>query len=275
MARRPIASVRWTSRFDSRQISPPPLVDPRTFDAIQERLRLSQLQAIRNNREPEATLLRGGFARCGYCGLTMFARRRKHGWEYACRTGWGYRAACMTPTIAARGLDAAVWERVEALLTRPEIVAAELERMQASDPTADDLATIDKALTEVGRQQRNLLDQLANLGEVVAALVNEKLITMEKQQRELAAEREAVLSRRQTWLAAQDRLGELETWCRMVAANLGKLTYQDKRLALDALGVQARVWRTDHTPRYEIETNIPLDEAIMDSTARGSSRGRR
>jgi hypothetical protein len=37
------------------------------------------------------------------------------------------------------------------------------------------------------------------------------------------------------------------------------MTYADKRLALDALGVQAKVWRSDHEPRYEITASIPLD----------------
>ena len=29
------------------------------------------------------------------------------------------------------------------------------------------------------------------------------------------------------------------------------MTYQQKRMALDALGVTARVYRADHQPRYE------------------------
>src|SRR3712207_7958895 len=42
---------------------------------------------------------------------------------------------------------------------------------------------------------------------------------------QLVGERGAILSRRQTWRAAKDRLGDLETWCRTVAANLNGLTY--------------------------------------------------
>jgi hypothetical protein len=32
------------------------------------------------------------------------------------------------------------------------------------------------------------------------------------------------------------------------------------RSALDALGIQARVWKTDHEPRYAITASIPLDD---------------
>jgi hypothetical protein len=38
------------------------------------------------------------------------------------------------------------------------------------------------------------------------------------------------------------------------------MTYQQKQLALDALGVTARVYRADHQPRYEIEANIPMSD---------------
>jgi hypothetical protein len=36
--------------------------------------------------------------------------------------------------------------------------------------------------------------------------------------------------------------------------------YLEKRTALDALGVMVKVWRSDHTPRWEAEASIPLSE---------------
>jgi site-specific DNA recombinase len=138
----------------------------------------------------------------------------------------------------------------------------------AGDPTAGDLASVDARLAEVARQLRNLVDQLANFGEAVATLVTEKLCALENQRGRLLTDRASILERRQTWEAAQAKLGELEAWCRSVATNLTNLTYQERRLALDALGGQARVWRTDHSPRYEITANIPLDGEIAVSTSR-------
>ena len=73
--------------------------------------------------------------------------------------------------------------------------------------------------------------------------------------------------RRIAWEVAQDRLAELELWRATVAANMGDMTYQQKRLAFDALGVTARVYRADHEPRYEIEASIPLtnDEVVSNT----------
>jgi hypothetical protein len=39
------------------------------------------------------------------------------------------------------------------------------------DTTESDLSAVDKRIGAIERQQRNLVDQLANLGESVAALV--------------------------------------------------------------------------------------------------------
>jgi site-specific DNA recombinase len=62
------------------------------------------------------------------------------------------------------------------------------------------------------------------------------------------------------WELAQTRLGELESRRRTVAANLGDMTYQQKRLALDALGVSAMIYRAGHEPRYQVEATIPMGD---------------
>lgn len=59
----------------------------------------------------------------------------------------------------------------------------------------------------------------------------------------------------------------LEEGCRRVGANLGNLTYEQRRLTLDALGVEARVYRSDHEPRYVIMASIPLDRPIVSTSA--------
>ena len=52
---------------------------------------------------------------------------------------------------------------------------------------------------------------------------------------------------------------DVVVWCRQVAARLDALTYEHRRLALDALNVNARGFRHDHEPRYIITAFIPLD----------------
>jgi site-specific DNA recombinase len=268
----------WTSittRPAEQQIPLPPgtvpaLVDAATFEGVQERLRLNREQAPRNNRAPQLTLLRGGYARCGYCGGTMLVRRRPNERPptYECGRGVRARGACSRHVITAPLLDGAVWGRVTTLLTHPETIRAEVTRMEGGTAQVDETAPLERALADIERQQRNLVDQLAHLGDSVAELVREKLAALDVRRQQLIAERATTLGQQQARQVTRDRLADLETWCYGVAANLESLTYEERRLALDALGVQVRIYRTDHTPRYEIIASVPLnDVAIVNETA--------
>ena len=52
-------------------------------------------------------------------------------------------------------------------------------------------------------------------------------------------------------------MGDIEVWCHTVA-NLATLTYDDKRIALDALGVQVRLWPKGHEPRFDMTAAIDV-----------------
>jgi site-specific DNA recombinase len=239
----------------------PPIIDPSVFEAVQVRLQLNRERSARNNRAPEETFLRGGYVRCGYCDGTMVTHQAGSGGKYPlyeCHRRKSSAALCPGASIPTTGLDRDVWKRVETFLTKPDVIADELVRLRREDRSEADLQSVDQRLVRVNRQQRNLVDQLADLGGSVAAIVGEKLSALDAEHRQLHAERESILGRRQAWEAAQARLGDIEAWCRNVASRLGTLTYEQKRLALDALDIRVLVWRPGHRPRYEILGRIPL-----------------
>ncbi|ACZ39651.1 recombinase family protein [Sphaerobacter thermophilus] len=246
----------------------PPLVDRATFELVQEQFARNQARAARNNRNPEAALLRGGYVRCGYCGRAMHVHKNSGKPAYRCNGREYRRGSCPMPVIAAHVLDAAVWERVEAILTRPEIVAEELARLQTDDPTAADLAAVDRLLQQVDRQRANLTQAigLTDDPDAVAALMAE-LERVAARRRQLEAEREGILHRREAWEAARANLADLMSWCERVAERLGELTYEQRRLALDALGISVQVYRASDPdyPRYVITAKLPLDEVVFPS----------
>lgn len=254
----------------------PPLVTPQEFAAVQERLKLNKRTAARNNRNPEIALLRGGYVRCGYCGWTMHVVYKAVSREtlpvYRCG-----RAQKPAPKVdcqhhvAVHVLDGAVWSRVASVLLHPETIAAELERMRENDPTAADLASVERHLTAVVQQQRNYIENLGNVSGAAATLIVDKINSLDAQRTQLVAEQQTILARAQGWQRAQGQLSDIQAWCRTVAANLAGLTYQDKRLALDALGVQVLVWRADHQPRWDIRASIPLDPPIACTTLAGAT----
>ena len=98
-------------------------------------------------------------------------------------------------------------------------------------------------------------------------------------QREIAVEERDDLLRRMADQAQEDqRVRNLEDWCATVSANIDTLTYDERRMAIDALGVQVRAYRKgslDETgnpyPRWEMTMRPSLStESVAYSTARSN-----
>ena len=81
----------------------------------------------------------------------------------------------------------------------------------------------------------------------VAALLMTDLHALAANKKTAERERDDLQRRIADEDADATRLRNLSEWCQTVAANLGTLTYNEKRLALDGLGVTVRVWRPGAT----------------------------
>ena len=253
----------------------PAIVTPEIAAAARERLGRNRQEATRNNKNPEDALLRAGYARCGYCGrpMTITRHRQTNRVVYRCNPGNRDRFGCPHFGINADILDSAVMGRVEEVLTRPEIIAVELERLRRDDPTAADLDAVETRLEAIERQRGNLTRKLALFDDdKAAAPLIAEIGSLTEQLRALHREREALEAQRHGWVQAQEQLADLERWCRIQSTNLGLLTYEQKRLALFALGAEVRVWSTDHDPRYEISIRLEVaNPDIAKTTARRST----
>jgi hypothetical protein len=134
--------------------------------------------------------------------------------------------------------------------------------------TAHDLASADRALASLAAKQTNLTKTLSlfTTDEASAPVVRE-LEALASQKQAMQAARERILERRASWEAAQTRLENLEAWCANVAAKLESPTYEQRRLVLQALGIQVTLFHTTHDPRYVITADIPLSEGIESDSA--------
>jgi Recombinase zinc beta ribbon domain len=156
-----------------------------------DRLARNRSLSTRNNRDPEAALLRAGIAICDYCGKTMNALNRgKHGAHYECNPVNRDRYDCPHFTIQASILDLAVWAPVRSILTRPDIIAAELNRLRTADPTTGDVNAIEPQLADIKREQHNLVTRPADVDdEEIAALVRDQLVKLTAQRKQLEQDR--------------------------------------------------------------------------------------
>ena len=97
--------------------------------------------------------------------------------------------------------------------------------------------------------------------------MREKLSSLLSQRDQLEQEKQEILNRRSTWELARSQVDSIQDWCASVAQNVAALTYEEKRLALTALGIQVRIWPSGYSPRYEITTRIPLGDSPFESSS--------
>ena len=94
----------------------PALVSVATWQAVQEQLARNKQQAPRRLRDPDAILLRNGFAICGICGRSLQGSWHKpsNSWRYTCKKKHVSRSVA--------DLDKAVWDWVLAQFSNPDVV---------------------------------------------------------------------------------------------------------------------------------------------------------
>jgi site-specific DNA recombinase len=238
----------------------PPLVERNVWDAVQAVMARNKERAVRSAKNPESALLRGGFVRCGHCGMGMYPRPRSNGRiDYVCKSTTGVIRTCPRPTIVTHVLDEAVWKRVCQFLTQPEIVESEL-RKQKHDGTFDaEMKDIERATKDVARRKATLVHSITLVSEPEAAApLVAHLNDLARQERALKLEHESLVARVQDWQHHLENLASLAEWCQAVATNLDTFDFKQKRMTLDALGVAATVYRADHNPRFTITAEIAV-----------------
>jgi site-specific DNA recombinase len=236
----------------------PAITDEVTWNAVQTVMARNKERAVRNAKDPESALLRGGYVRCGYCGAMMYPRPRSNGRiDYVCKSTKEFTRLCPSPTIVTHVLDAAVWSKACMVLTTPETVAVELQRLKQDDPTDQDLRSVDLALASLDKRKAMLVQSITLVTEAdaVAPLVAH-LDELARQERTLNSERMQVLERQRAWQEQQHNLDSLTEWCRTVTANLERFGFKQRRMVLDALGMSVKVFCANHEPRFVITAEI-------------------
>jgi hypothetical protein len=101
--------------------------------------------------------------------------------------------------------------------------------------------------------------------EAAQPLLNE-MRALADRKRALLSEKDAIAHTHQDWEAAQSKLQELEEWCEDIASKIEQLTWEEKWVPLEALGINVKVWRTEHDPRVYIGTDLKFIDEMVKST---------
>jgi hypothetical protein len=183
---------------------------------------------------------------------------------YTCRSRIMKAHDCPQPGIAASLIDGPVWQRLTEVLRDPAIIAAELARQRTDGGLDQEVTAIEKHLTGLADKQGRMARAIAVVNDDAAAIpLIAELKSLAEQKKAVERERDALVQR----IADRDKeaaqMRSFAAWCRTVAANLDTLTYDEKRLALHALGVQVRVWTKnardeagDPLPRWDMQLRL-------------------
>ncbi len=202
-------------------------------------------EAIKDNRVPSSAghrfwELSGGILRCGGCGNAMMtngfsSRGKGMRFYYRCPTRLRDRSACAQPrNRRADEVEPLVWELVSEILTDPEQLRSDLERMieleregLRGDPDRETKAWLDK-LAEVGRMRGSYQDMAAK-GLITFEELEQKLLGLEETRKTAERELQSLRGHRERLEELErDKDALLESYAGMAPEALGNLTPEER-----------------------------------------------
>jgi site-specific DNA recombinase len=242
----------------------PAIVSEAELAAVLARLQRNRAESTRRNPNPEATLLRCGHVFCGHCGLAMTVVNRAPSElyrkpTYRCRSRHKGAHDCPQPSLTAELVDGVVWEQVSAILRDPSVIAREVDRHRKDGGLDRDLSAVEARLAGIAKKQANLAAIAADMDPDAAAPLIAQLSTLAMAKAAADRERGDLVARIASAEAEVARVQTLADWCATVSTNLDALDYAGKRAAIDALGVEVRIWREGATD----ETGKPLPRWLL------------
>ncbi len=239
----------------------PQIISVELYERVITRTEYNTATSPRKSAEPEMFLLRGGYARCKYCGNAMgtyICRRpnRKNQYLYRCNTRG---AVCYYHAMNATSLDAEVWEMASLVADHQQLVEQSIVLASKQDLAAIDLASIERAITTCQGKIDNYEDDLddpklrGNTRAGIRQLLNAQYELLETLETERAkVTNHAVDSEKQK--AVYEKL---LTWCQQAKDEREHLTYIQKRDFLELLGMTVFVGKRPDR-YYELDWDAKL-----------------
>ncbi|NQT47549.1 MAG: recombinase family protein, partial [Chloroflexi bacterium] len=263
---RPKVRDQWRPREDWIEIpdATPAIITEELFNAAQERLQRNRELAIRNTKREY--LLRGHI-KCRWCGRSYTGHTQSGVIQRSYYRCGGRHpldgVKCRNRNFRVDYLDGVVWEKVEGLLANPELVLIELMRTQDH---SEDGGALQIKLDRVKVQLANREKQRTRVWKAYQITGDEEtfrrsIAQLEKEIDGLKREQLQLQSAVEASRQSKPDILDVKKACDLVRQNVKSLSFNDKRLALEAL--QVRVW-TDGD-KVEIEGAIPITDLSIAS----------
>ncbi len=244
----------------------PAIISKEQFERVQARFAANIQDSARNNKTPQMSLLRSGFAKCGYCGGNLAVSHVGRGrnapyYSYYCPRGKEVVKACRGLTHPVPSLDDQVWAQVEALADDTLLISQAIDKALAQDHFDRETKTLQNSLAQWvvmrdqyeqdlknpllrGRARDRVLADLSDVEDTIA---------------KIEAEIDLVQQGQIDYEAIKAEYKLIQAWCETVQEEREALTYDRKRNFLRLLGIEVIVYRQDDAEhqRYELQAKLP------------------
>jgi len=225
----------------------PPIVPIELYERAQRKLATNQVEQSHPPKDPTKHLLRGHIC-CATCGYRMSMRivhRRQYEWPiYYCANRRNKHVKCPDiPVIRADWLDPIVWAECCRLFERIEAIQARLE--QELERSVNELLEDTKgpehilklrALIDRARQERAKHQEGDYLYDLITEDIQQKTEQLARFEADYASSRDTS----KTQAAYRERILSFWEFMTVMRGKYGKATFQEKRNALDVLGVMVK-----------------------------------
>lgn len=269
-------TVQWVRRSVKRKMHPrpenehvhlptgvtPAIVTPELWRSAQERLAVSKGDATRNRSLP--FLLRG-YIQCANCGARMYpmpvGTRACYRRYYRCSSYIRrFAQPCGASGVPADRCEEWAWGEIKRYLQQPDLIAKEVERLQAEGVDSqllNDRATAQKALEHHNQGAQRLVKRLRNADDELAEIIERELLQATREKQALLKTLTDLDSRIEGQEQAAVNLKNLYDYCRKVEEELATFEFDEQRLAIEALGAvviaNGREWRIDANIPFVVE----------------------
>lgn len=219
----------------------PTIIDQRLFNEAQE---VTERIAALCPRHQKYDYLLKGFIFCRRCGRRYYGDPQ-HGYRaYRCSARRAMPPSiCGNPTISAAKLEVKVWEEIKRVLLNPELLISEIERrkqeQEEPDFLLDNLNIVNRRLEGLRNRETRLV-RLYTFAEIDDELWKSEKARIETERRQLEPERDKLYRQLEARRVYDLDAEAIEQYCQRAAQNIEQFTFEEKRLALEAL--QVKVW---------------------------------
>lgn len=247
----------------------PLLVPEELFYAAQKQLEKNREFSFRKQKLP---YLLKGRVRCA-CGRSMRGHgslKRKQRYYHCWATHKSHRheieKPCNARMVRADELEEMVWNQVKAILLDPGILIAEIERRQSTGDSRleVELASVQRTISGLDAQERRLL-HLYGKGNIDEKKLDDEIGRIKTAKQSWEEQRRKLEARLEAEREIEKNRLSIEAYCERASRNIEDFTFEDKRMAIDALDIVAhvnggRITITGRIPSHTRTTDLPPDQ---------------